>query len=195
MSSLFTMADNYKVLFDMFDEIDELMPEVNENGEPVDDDGNVIDIDVWHEELKEQWFAELSENEEEFEQKAENVAQYIKGLNVEIDALASEIKTLQSRKKAKENKIERMKKYLKDCMLMTNINKIETAKCVVSVRNNAESVSISDEKEFINQYKDSHKEYFKFKPEISKTEIKKLLQSGEKIEGAILERTQSVIVK
>ena len=196
MARLIDMSREYEEIFDAFEIIDDLEPDINEDGEPVDYNGNVInDIETWHEELKRQWFDELASKEDEFENKAESVAQYIKNLIIESDALAAEIKVLQQRKKVKDNKIENMKKYLKDCLIQTGINKIETTRCVLSIRNNAESVSIANEKEFISQYKDSHAEYFKFKPEISKTEIKKLLQSGVEIDGAVLEKTQSIIIK
>ena len=56
-------------------------------------------------------------------------------------------------------------------------------------------VKIIDEKSFINSMVDSRPEFFRLKPEISKTEIKKALQKGEQIDGAVLERSQSVIIK
>lgn len=196
MARLFEMSREYEELFDAFELIDDLEPNINDDGEPVDYDGNVIDdIEAWHDELKKQWFSELASKKDEVESKAESVAQYIKSLTAETDALAAEIKILQQRKKSKESKIENMKNYLKDCLIQTGMNKIETSRCLLSIRNNAESVSIQNEKEFIEQYKNSHTEYFKFKPEISKTEIKKILQSGMKIDGATLERTQSIIIK
>lgn len=196
MARLIEISSDYEALFDMFDDIDELEPSINENGEPVDDDGNLIDdIDVWHESLKEQWLKELIDREDEFEVKAENTAQYIKNLIIESDALENEIKKMQQRKKSKDNKIKRLKTYLRDCMVQMGRDRIETTLCKLSIRNNAESVTIEDEKAFTNQYAESHKEYFKFKPEISKTEIKKALQLGEEIPGAKLEKTKSVIIK
>lgn len=193
---LIDMSSDYEELFNMFDDIDDIVPETNDDGEPVDNDGNVIDdIDEWKESIKEQWMSELIEKEDEFENKAENVGQYIKNLKIESDALNDEIKKLQARKKAADNKVERMKTYLMSCMNQTGINKIETARCKLTIRNNAESVIIDDEKSFINNYAESHKELFNFKPEISKTKIKKAIQSGEKINGAIIGRTQSIIVK
>lgn len=193
---LFEMSREYEELFNLFDEIDEIEPNINEDGEPIDEFGNIIeDIDVWHEQIKEKWFSELVAKEDEFDIKAENVAQYIKNLNVESTALGDEIKKLQARKKSKDNKIKSMKEYLKNCMLQTGRDKIETSKVKLSIRNNAESVLIDDEKKFIEEYSDTHKEYFKFKAEISKTDIKKILQSGKIIDGAKLVRDKSLLVK
>lgn len=193
---LFEMSREYEELFNLFDEIDEIEPDINEDGEPIDEFGNIIeDIDVWHEQIKEKWFTELVAREDEFDIKAENVAQYIKNLNVESTALSDEIKKLQARKKSKDNKIKSMKEYLKNCMLQTGRDKIETSKVKLSIRNNAESVLIDDEKKFIEEYSDTHKEYFKFKAEISKTDIKKILQSGKIIDGAKLVRDKSLLVK
>ena len=193
---LFEMSREYEELFNLFDEIDEIEPDINEDGEPIDEFGNIIeDIDAWHEQIKEKWFTELVAREDEFDIKAENVAQYIKNLNVESTALSDEIKKLQARKKSKDNKIKSMKEYLKNCMLQTGRDKIETSKVKLSIRNNAESVLIDDEKKFIEEYSDTHKEYFKFKAEISKTDIKKILQSGKIIDGAKLIRDKSSLVK
>lgn len=193
---LFEMSREYEELFNLFDEIDEIEPDINEDGEPIDEFGNIIeDIDAWHEQIKEKWFTELVAREDEFDIKAENVAQYIKNLNVESTALSDEIKKLQARKKSKDNKIKSMKEYLKNCMLQTGRDKIETSKVKLSIRNNAESVLIDDEKKFIEEYSDTHKEYFKFKAEISKTDIKKILQSGKIIDGAKLVRDKSLLVK
>lgn len=193
---LFEMSREYEELFNLFDEIDEIEPDINEDGEPIDEFGNIIeDIDAWHEQIKEKWFSELVAREDEFDIKAENVAQYIKNLNVESTALGDEIKKLQTRKKSKDNKIKSMKEYLKNCMLQTGRDKIETSKVKLSIRNNAESVLIDDEKKFIEEYSDTHKEYFKFKAEISKTDIKKILQSGKIIDGAKLVRDKSLLVK
>ena len=193
---LFEMSREYEELFNLFDEIDEIEPDINEDGEPIDEFGNIIeDIDAWHEQIKEKWFTELVAREDEFDIKAENVAQYIKNLNVESTALSDEIKKLQARKKSKDNKIKSMKEYLKNCMLQTGRDKIETSKVKLSIRNNAESVLIDDEKKFIEEYSDTHKEYFKFKAEISKTDIKKILQSGKIIDGAKLIRDKSLLVK
>lgn len=193
---LFEMSREYEELFNLFDEIDEIEPDINEDGEPIDESGNIIeDIDAWHEQIKEKWFTELVAREDEFDIKAENVAQYIKNLNVESTALGDEIKKLQARKKSKDNKIKSMKEYLKNCMLQTGRDKIETSKVKLSIRNNAESVLIDDEKKFIEEYSDTHKEYFKFKAEISKTDIKKILQSGKIIDGAKLVRDKSLLVK
>lgn len=193
---LFEMSREYEELFNLFDEIDEIEPDINEDGEPIDEFGNIIeDIDAWHEQIKEKWFTELVAREDEFDIKAENVAQYIKNLNVESTALGDEIKKLQARKKSKDNKIKSMKEYLKNCMLQTGRDKIETSKVKLSIRNNAESVLIDDEKKFIEEYSDTHKEYFKFKAEISKTDIKKILQSGKIIDGAKLVRDKSLLVK
>lgn len=193
---LFEMSREYEDLFNLFDEIDEIEPDINEDGEPIDEFGNIIeDIDAWHEQIKEKWFTELVAREDEFDIKAENVAQYIKNLNVESTALGDEIKKLQTRKKSKDNKIKSMKEYLKNCMLQTGRDKIETSKVKLSIRNNAESVLIDDEKKFIEEYSDTHKEYFKFKAEISKTDIKKILQSGKIIDGAKLVRDKSLLVK
>ena len=43
MSRLFDISQDFETLFDQFDSISEYEFELNEKGEPIDDDGNVVD--------------------------------------------------------------------------------------------------------------------------------------------------------
>lgn len=196
--SLYEYTSVFTQLFDDFDMICTYEPEKDENGNYIDDDGNIIsDINAYRQELQEAWFDTLSGIEEEFDVKAENLAAYIKGLKAEADALKAEETALNRRRKAKENQMERMKAYLLENMQLINRQKIDTPRARLSIRTNAESVQFADENEFITRCElAGADDFLRYKkPEIDKTEVKAALKRGEQIEGARLIRTQSLIIK
>lgn len=179
MISLYEMTNDFKTLFDSLDAI-------MENDDP--------ELDT--EEMSQAWFDTLDGMETEIEEKAANVAVYIKGTLAEAEALKAERDKLSARIKAKQNAAERMKHYLLDSMQKMSRNKIETSRAVISLRSSAERVNITDEGGLIDWAKDDHDEFLRYKsPEIDKTAVKKALQRGEDIPGCRLERTQSVIIK
>ena len=195
---LYESAGIFAQLFDDFDVICSYEPEKNDNGDYVDDDGNVInDITAYRQELQQAWFHTLDGVEEEFETKAENIAAYIKGLKAEADAIKAEETALSLRRKVKENQIKRMKSYLLENMQLINRKKIDTPRAKLSIRNNAESVQFDDEEQFIRLcLARGQDDYLRYKdPELNKTAVKKALQSGMEIDGASLIRTQSLIIK
>lgn len=195
---LYESAGIFAQLFDDFDVICSYEPEKNDNGDYVDDDGNVInDITAYRQELQQAWFDTLDGVEEEFETKAENIAAYIKGLKVEADAIKAEETALSLRRKVKENQIKRMKSYLLENMQLINRKKIDTPRAKLSIRNNAESVQFDDEEQFLRLcLARGQDDYLRYKdPELNKTAVKKALQSGMEIDGASLIRTQSLIIK
>lgn len=179
MSRLFDISNDFAALFDQLEAFDE------------------IEDDAERETAQEAWFETLSCVEEEFEAKAENVAQYIKVLRVEADAIREEEKTLAARRKAKEKRADSLIRYLMACMKQIHREKIETAKCKLSIRKNAESVQVPDEISLIGRLvMDGRTDLIIVKtPDLNKTALKKALQAGEFIEGAALGRTESLIIK
>lgn len=147
--------------------------------------------------MKQAWFDTLDGIEQEFEVKAENIAVFIKELNAEIEALKQEEERLRARRKAKETKTESLKDYLKSCMICIGRLKIDTVKARISIRNNPEAAQFDNEKGFVRMCMENDLEDFlRYKePEINKTAVKEALKAGEKIPGAELGRTQSIIIK
>lgn len=195
---LYDYAGAFAEMFDSFDAICSYEPKSNELGEFVDDDGNVIsDPDAYIEEQKETWFKMLVGIEEDFEIKAENIAAYIKSLNAEINDLKDEEKSLKRRRQVKERQSEWLKKYLLSNMQTIGRTKIDRPMVKLSIRNNAESAQFEKERHFIRmcieQGLDTYLRYQE--PEINKTAVKKALQSGIRLKGAILGRTQSLTIK
>lgn len=196
MERLFDISKDFEKLFDQFEAISEYEFELNENGKPVDDDGNVIDPEIAKAEMLEAWFDTLSGIKEEFDFKAENLAQYIKSLKAESEAIDTEIKKLKARRDSKIKHIERLKAYLMNCMDAIGIKKIDMPRAKITIKNNAARLKIDNEIQFINMLQDNGRDdLLKYSlPEIKKSEVKKLIKSGEKFGGARIESGRSVII-
>lgn len=179
MSRLFEISSDFAALFDQFDALDELE----------EDDMKQIALQAWYDTLE--------GIEGEFEIKAENVAQFIKSLRAEAEDIREEEKVLSARRRAKEKRAESLTAYLMGCMKQIHREKIETAKCRLSIRKNAESVQVTDEDRLARELLSRGRtELIRVKPpELDKTALKKALQAGEIINGAALGRTESLIIK
>lgn len=197
MARLFEISQEYEELIDKFDAINSYEFERNEFGNYIDDDGNVVDPEKAKAEWLDAWFDTLSMIEAEFEDKASNIAQYMKSLTVDVKALKEEKKRIDARVKAKENQLASLKEYLIENMKQIGIKKIDTPKAVISLRKVADSVKIDDEDKFIDMLQHNGRDdLLRYaKPSINKTEIKTLLKSGETFEGARLESGTTVTIK
>ena len=196
MQRLFDISQDFEVLFDQFDAISEYEFPVDEDGRPVDDDGNPVNPETAKAEMLEAWFDTLSGLEEEFNFKAENLAQYIKCLKAEAEDIDEEMKKLRARRDSRNRRIERLKNYLMENMEAVGITKIDMPKAKITIRKSTPGVKIDNEISFINMLQDNGRDdLLKYSmPEIRKSEIKKLIRSGEKFDGARLESGRSVII-
>ena len=171
---LYEITGRYKALFDEFDDSD------------IEDEG-----------VLQAYFDTLESIEGEFEEKAENIAVFIKTLNAEAEAIKNEKQKLEARMKAKENKAKWLKNYLLNAMNAIGSKKIETAKVKITTRLNAESVKCSDEQNCMEWLmKNNQFDLLGYKPpEFSKSKVKDAINSGLEIPYCELVRTQSVIIK
>ena len=193
---LYEMSADFSELFDNYDAIVNIEFTPDGNGGFVDDDGNPVDPEERRREMQQAWFDTLDGMEQELVRKAENVAVYIKNMESEAKTLKAEEDRLKARRQAKESSAKRMREYLMGCMKQANISKIDEPKAVISLRNNPESVEISDENEFIDWASAEHDDYLRYKaPEINKTAVKAALKSGAEIPFAALTRSQSLTIK
>jgi hypothetical protein len=133
---------------------------------------------------------ELVINQEELQHKAINYGYVIKSFESEIDAIDEEIKRLAALKKAKSNVIDKMKEAVLYAMNIYGIEKVASPTLSLSIRNNPESVEIINEAQI-------PAEYLKEKTTVSidKVAIKKSIQAGETVQGAILTRSNSLQIK
>lgn len=194
---LHNYADIYVQLFDSYDDIMDHEPEINENGEYLDDDGNIIpDIEAYRADMQTAWFDTLDGIETEFEQKAENIACYIEQLEGELAMLERKKAATERRRKAKANHLKAMKSYLLDCMQKIGRTRFETGNVKVTIRNNPEAPQFENEREFIKWAKENAPELLNYgEPKIYKTSVKDVLRSGVDLPGVVLGRTQSLVIK
>ena len=90
MSRLFDISSDFEELFDQFEAIDEMEFDTDENGNPVDANGNIVNPEVVKADFRQAWFDTLDGMEQEFNLKAENTAQFIKCLQAKQDAMDAE---------------------------------------------------------------------------------------------------------
>jgi DNA repair ATPase RecN len=125
--------------------------------------------------------------QEELQHKAHSCVVAIRALEHDVDACANEIKRLQAIKKARENAAERLRKSIETAMTTFDINRIEFATTVISLRK-SEAVQISDESTLPEQY-------LRWKSEPDKTKIKAALKSGEDVIGAQIVENVNLQIK
>lgn len=192
---LYEMSAEFAALFDGLDSISAWEPTIVD-GIAVDDDGVVIeDVAEYKDKWIADWLDRLMEIEADFEVKAENIACFIKELSGEAETLRKEKKSVSSRLDAKTHLIDRLKTMLVENMTAIGRKKIDMPKAKISLRNNQETAQFLHEKEFISWANMNRPDLLKYTPEINRTAVKNALQNGDKIQGAVLGRTVSAIIK
>jgi len=131
----------------------------------------------------------------ERDRKIEGVALWIKDLKAEAEAIGNEIKALTARKKAAENKAERLKAWLGEAL---EGEIFKSAKVRVSYNHNTR-LNVIDEMSVV-KYIESHytepEELLRYQlPEIRKDAVKAAIKEGAEIPGACIEATESVVIK
>ena len=117
--------------------------------------------------------------------KIENIVLWIKNLRSDAKALRDEEKVLAERRKAAENKAERLAAYLETIL---QGEALETAKFKVSFR--------KSEKAVIDDITKIPKAYLNYgDPTADKTAIKAAIKAGEVVEGAHVEESLSMNIK
>lgn len=125
----------------------------------------------------------------EFNDKAIGILKFTENMNSDIESIDSEIKRLQARKKAIENRKARLRDYLLHNMEASGITKIECPFFTASVRKGVESVEITDLDSLPDDYV-----LVKVETKPDKTAIKRELKAGKEIPGATLKRGNNTIL-
>lgn len=135
----------------------------------------------------------LDELQEEFDEKAEGIALYIKNLTAEGEAIKTEEKRLAERRKAVETRVERLKDYLSDAMQATDTLKLTTARVALSFRK-SKSVDVGDR--FVEWARTNAHELLTFKdPTPNKTAIKDYINKGIAVEYASIVENSNLVIK
>ena len=146
------------------------------------------DIQEQDGELTQELSDRLAIVESDLQTKTQGYVSVIKTLDAECDIIDLEIKRLQSLKKVRNNTIERLKNAISQAMNTFEIDKIETPLNKITFRN-SKSVNIIDVEMLPNTCV-----IIERKP-ISKTEIRKLIESGIEVSGAEIVESKSLQIK
>jgi phage host-nuclease inhibitor protein Gam len=130
------------------------------------------------------------------DEKADNIACWIKQLTAEAEAIKAEEDKLKTRRTAKLKRAERLTEYLAECLTNAGRTKIETARNVISFRKTPPKVVFDNEKAFVEWaqvHADSFLNYGK--PTVDKTAIRVALENGAEIEGVRMESSANIQIK
>ena len=129
----------------------------------------------------------------EREEKIENMALWYKDLMAEATAIKAEETNLAARRKACENKAERLKSYLSELL---EGSKFKTPRVACSFRA-SKALQIQDETAFIQSMIESqHFEYLKYaNPTVDKTAITNAIKTGQIVPGAELVEKKNISIK
>lgn len=125
------------------------------------------------------------------EKKAENVIHYSRNLDGFIDAAGDEIKRLQARKKAAENRKAQMMDYVKGCLEAVDRTDLEAGTFKLKIQQNNHKCVIEDELAIPAKY-------FVVVPQTTSIDRKALLddmKAGEEVPGASMVRGTSLRVR
>ena len=89
----------------------------------------------------------------ELQQKGSGIIGYTQNEEAFIEAVDFQIKRLQDLKKARQNKLEKFKQYVKENMDMLGITKMDTELGTLSIAKNPMSVEIENEEEIPKEFK------------------------------------------
>lgn len=180
---LYELTGDFAELFERFDEIDNWEPDTDEDGSPIDDNGNVIEnVTAYKEAMLQAWFNTLEGIEELFEDKAVNIAMYIKELRSEAEQLKAEKMKIAKRQSQKEKAADRLEKYLLNSMQAIGRKVIDRPQALIKIKLNPESTIIENELAFIDWAESTnHDHLLKYnQPSIKLNDVKALIRKEDK---------------
>lgn len=122
---------------------------------------------------------------DDFREKAQKVAAYIREVEAEATAYDDEVKRLGERKRLLMASADRLKDYLRDNMESTGINKIDGL-FKITLGKPSQVVEVNEAT--------LPQQYFKVSVSPDKTELAKLLKQGASIQGASLVDGKSKLI-
>lgn len=129
--------------------------------------------------------------QEDFEEKVENLAIYVKDLKAQANALKAERDALAKRQKAAENRAASIERYLQGALAGERRTYTRAA---ISYRK-SEAVVIENDEQFTEFYKDREFVNETVEYKVDKTAVKACLKQGEILLGAKLEERQNIQIK
>lgn len=131
----------------------------------------------------------LDSIEEAIEDKAENIAKWIRNLEADKKAFEEEEKRFKEKKQAADNRIKSLKLYLEDNMRLTGKTKFKAGFFSFAIQNNPPSVEVFDEALIPKQFLIAQP------VKIDRAGIKELLKAGEEVPGAELKHSSGLRIR
>ena len=160
-------------------DLDAQIQEIIENGFIINEDTGEVIFEA----------NDLSDLQNYFDKKVDNIVSYIKNLEALTNAIDEEEKILRQRKKIAQNKADSLRKYVANFLISKDMKKFETARTRLSFRKST-SVNITDfnaiPSDFVTE---------EIVKKISKTDIKNALKKGETVAGAELLEKNNLVIK
>ena len=131
----------------------------------------------------------------EIEVKADNIGCLLKNIEADINAIKAEEERLAERRKTKMKAYDRLKEYLSNTLQGVGIDKVETARNVISFRK-SESVEVNEDV-FTKWALENREDLITvtMNTKANKTAIKKELKDGTEIPGAMLVQNKNIQIK
>lgn len=126
----------------------------------------------------------------ELEDKAVNVAKFLRNMEALAEAIKSAEADMTKRRKTLESRVQWLKGYLKSSMENTGITKIECPYFKLSIQTNPAAVNVLDEAAIPPQFKEAVTTW-----KIDKTAIKEALKNGQAVAGAELTAGTRLVIK
>jgi Siphovirus Gp157 len=126
----------------------------------------------------------------EMEDKAINVAKFLRNLEVMAESIKQAEMDMAKRRKAIENRVQWFKSYLKISMENTRISKIECPYFKLSIQSNPVAVEILNESVIPRKFKEKVIAW-----KIDKNAIKEALKAGKTVKGAALVNGSRLVIK
>ena len=120
--------------------------------------------------------------------KAENIVHYMRNLSSEADALKAEEDKLYQKRKAIENKHDRLKNYLAVQLYLAGIRELKAGIFKLRFQPTTPAISIIDESAIPEKF-------WIVKREVSKASIKDAIKAGEEVPGIEIQRGEALVIR
>ena len=130
----------------------------------------------------------LDELQGELTEKADNIVRYMRNLNAEAEALKAEETALYKKRKAVENKAERLKAYLAAQMTLCGLKELKAGLFKLRFQPTTPAISIIDESALPEKF------WIVWR-EASKQAIKEAIRNGEEVPGIEIQRGEALVIR
>jgi replicative superfamily II helicase len=131
----------------------------------------------------------LESLQDAIEDKAENIAKFIKNLEADAKIIKEEEQRLAERRRAIETKVDKLKTYLQEQLEIAGLQKVKCPTITVSIQNNPPSVEVVDETAIPSDF------LIPQPAKIDKKSILERLKNGEEVPGVVLKQTKGVRIR